>query len=108
MSTETFTASVTINRETNQAVINALHGTDITPRDTLQWDEVRALVEAAHRLYDICYFLTIEKVMQLGDDAMIAAGLGIAYNRILSDRGRFDRIDTLWAGSALAPFEEEK
>jgi len=70
--------------------------------------EVRALVEAYKRLYDIAHFLTVEKIAQLGDDAMIAAGFGLDYDRLFEKYSRFERIDLGWAITALAPFEEEK
>ena len=63
---------------------------------------VKALVDAAQRLRDICHFLTIGDVIGLGDDAMIAAGLPLS----IPDTSTYSEpVDLSWADAALAALD---
>jgi hypothetical protein len=66
--------------------------------------EVRELVKACQRLHDICHFLTVRQVIELGDDAIFASGLNPwSLNEGLATGD--ERIDLDWAQTALSPFE---
>lgn len=74
-------------------------------RAAMELPEVQALVEASRRLYDICYWLTRDQIAKLGDEAMISAGYGLAYDQMADNPGR---VNLKWARDALAPFDVEK
>jgi len=77
-----------------------------TIADVLTVPEVQALVEAAQRLRDICHFLTVRQVIELGDDAIDGAGLNRwALNEGLASGN--ENIDLSWADVALAALEAD-